>query len=266
MLHYRTYQNNESLPWVTFIHGAGGSSSIWFKQIKEFRKHFNVIVVDLRGHGQSERGRWKKGDTFKEISKEVIDVLNHLHVKQSHFIGISLGTIVVQTITSEFPQYVRSQILCGAIIKLDIRTKFLLWFGRTTKRFIPYMLLYKLFAWIIMPNRRHEESRLAFVNSAKKMCQKEFIKWFSLTKMINPYLSKLQLDHKGIPTFFVMGQEDYLFRAPVEELVRRDQSLQYITIRRSGHVCNIDQPEEFNLQTIDYIYKLENKSKQLATG
>ncbi|MBM7579538.1 alpha/beta fold hydrolase [Jeotgalibacillus terrae] len=257
MLHYRTYFRQQSLPWVTFIHGAGGSSSIWFKQIKEYRKHFNVLVIDLRGHGQSERGRWRKGDTFREIAKEVIDVLDAEKITHSHFIGISLGTIVVQTITSEYTRYVRSQTLCGAIIQLDIRTKFLLWVGRTTKRFIPYMLLYKLFAWIIMPNRRHEESRLAFVNSAKKMCQKEFIKWFSLTKMINPYLAKLQLDHKGVPTFFVMGQEDYLFRAPVEELVKRDPSLSYVTIRKSGHVCNIDQPQEFNDRTIEYIKQQE---------
>jgi len=265
LLHYRSYRSDVALPWVTFIHGAGGSSSIWFKQVKEFRKHFNVLVIDLRGHGQSARGRWKKGDTFKEVSCEVIDVLNHLSISKTHLVGISLGTIVVQTISKHFPEYVQSLVLSGAIIKLDIRTKFLLWFGRTTKRFIPYMLLYKLFAWIIMPNRSHEESRLAFVNSAKKMCQKEFIKWFSLTKVINPYLDRLQIETNGLPTMFIMGEEDYLFRAPVEELVRRDPSLGLITIEKAGHVCNIDQPESYNAQTIAYIKKIESKQVALQT-
>ncbi|PPA70633.1 alpha/beta fold hydrolase [Jeotgalibacillus proteolyticus] len=257
MLHYRAYSSDESMPWVTFIHGAGGSSSIWFKQVKEFRKHFNVLVIDLRGHGQSERGRWKKGDSFKEVSHEVIDVMHHLSIKKTHFVGVSLGTIVVQTISKHYPEYVSSLVLTGAIIKLDIRTKLLLWIGRTTKRFIPYMLLYKLFAWIIMPNRSHEESRLAFVNSAKKMCQKEFIKWFSLTRMINPYLDRLQIETNGSPTMFIMGEEDYLFRAPVEELVRRDKALGLVTIKNAGHVCNIDQPEAYNQQTIDFINKIE---------
>ncbi|TDL31491.1 alpha/beta hydrolase [Jeotgalibacillus sp. S-D1] len=263
MLHYRSYRLNDDLPWVTFIHGAGGSSSIWFRQIKEFRQHFNVLVMDLRGHGQSARGRWKKGDTFKEVSSEVIEVLNHLSIEKTHFVGISLGTIVVQTISNHYPQYVSSLVLSGAVIKLDIRTKFLLWFGRTTKHFIPYMLLYKLFAWIIMPNRSHEESRLAFVNSAKKMCQKEFIRWFSLTKVINPYLDRLQIETNGLPTMFVMGEEDYLFRAPVEELVRRDPSLGLITIEKAGHVCNIDQPQVYNDKTIAYIKEVESASKKL---
>ncbi|MEW9502321.1 alpha/beta fold hydrolase [Jeotgalibacillus marinus] len=265
MLHYRSYISDNSLPWVTLVHGIGGSSSIWFRQIKEFRKHFNVLVIDLRGHGQSPRGIWKKGDTFKEVSIEVIDVLDHLSIRQTHFVGISLGTIVSQTIAKHYPSYVSSLVLCGAILQFDIRTKSLLGFGRATKQFIPYMWLYKLFAWIIMPNRSHKESRLTFVESAKKMCQKEFIKWFSLTKVLNPYLDRLQIETNGLPTMFIMGEEDYMFRSPVEELARRDASLGLITIKNAGHVCNIDQPQTYNEQTITYIHSIERSKKSIQT-
>ena len=54
MINYSVYKNNSSIEWVTFVHGAGGSSSIWFRQIKEFKKYFNVILLDLRGHGKSK--------------------------------------------------------------------------------------------------------------------------------------------------------------------------------------------------------------------
>ena len=54
MLHYITYHHKTATEWVTFVHGAGGSSSIWFKQIREFKKHFNVLLLDLRGHGNSK--------------------------------------------------------------------------------------------------------------------------------------------------------------------------------------------------------------------
>ena len=45
MLNYTVYRSQEAKPWVTFIHGAGGSSTIWFKQIKSFSKFFNLLLI-----------------------------------------------------------------------------------------------------------------------------------------------------------------------------------------------------------------------------
>lgn len=260
MLHYRTYEISATAPWVTFIHGAGGSSSVWFKQIREFRKEHNVLLIDLRGHGKSERGQWEKGDTFTDVSNEVIEVLDEIKVEKTHIIGMSLGTIVAQTIADHYPERVKSLVLGGAIIRIDIRTKILLWGGRAFKSIIPYMLIYKLFAYIIMPRKEHEESRLAFVNEAKKMCQKEFVKWMSLTKVVNPYLSHLQSSTTAIPTLFLMGDEDYLFIPPVQEVARRNELFEFTKIKKCGHVCNIDQPDLFNSFSIDYISKVERSS------
>jgi len=53
LLSYTIYNHPTSTEWVTFVHGAGGSSSIWFKQIRFFQKDFNVLLLDLRGHGKS---------------------------------------------------------------------------------------------------------------------------------------------------------------------------------------------------------------------
>ena len=99
--------------------------------------------------------------------------LDELNIEETHVIGMSLGTIVAQTMADNYPERVKSLILGGAIIRFDIRTKLLLWIGRATKRFVPYMFLYKLFAYIIMPRKQHEESRLAFVNEAKKDVSEE---------------------------------------------------------------------------------------------
>ncbi len=37
--------------WCSFM--VRGSSSIWFNQIKAYRQHFNLLLIDLRGHGKS---------------------------------------------------------------------------------------------------------------------------------------------------------------------------------------------------------------------
>ncbi|QVK17806.1 alpha/beta hydrolase [Mycoplasmatota bacterium] len=256
MLYYRIYENNESNEWVTFIHGAGGSSNIWYKQIRDYKQNFNVLCIDLRGHGKSNHVLWKKGDSFHHISEEVIEVLDFLNIESTHFVGMSLGTIIIQTLTRSHPNRVKSMILGGAIIQLNIRTKFLIMIGNIFKRIIPYLWLYKVFAWIIMPKECHSESRHAFVEQAKKMCQKEFCRWFKLTKSLNPYLHRLQLVTRGIPTLFVMGADDYLFLTPIKELVKRQTFLKLACIEESGHVCNIDQPKRFNKITINFIKQM----------
>ncbi|MGL6145007.1 MAG: alpha/beta fold hydrolase, partial [Macrococcoides caseolyticum] len=137
MLYYKTYIKDKDAPWITFIHGAGGSSTIWFKQIRYFRKDFNILLVDLRGHGRSSEVIWKKEDSFKTLASEVVEVLDELGIQKTHIIGMSLGTIVSQTVANKYPERVISLVLGGAIISLDIRTKFLLMIGRLTKNFIP---------------------------------------------------------------------------------------------------------------------------------
>ena len=79
MITFTTYENKNTAEWVTFVHGAGGSSSIWFKQIKEFKAHFNILLLDLRGHGNSKEKITKKY-TFEAIANDVLEVLNHLKI------------------------------------------------------------------------------------------------------------------------------------------------------------------------------------------
>ncbi|MDG5787350.1 alpha/beta hydrolase [Evansella sp. AB-P1] len=255
MLHFKQYVVNANQPWVTLIHGAGGNSNTWFKQVKEYKKHFNVLLIDLRGHGKSDQMIWKKGDTFVQVADDVIKVLDHLKIKSAHFIGMSLGTIIVQTIAQKHPKRITSMILGGAVIKMNVRTKILISLGNLCKHIIPYMWLYRFFAWVIMPKSNHLESRNVFVSQAKKMCQKQFIRWFTLTRAINPYLRRLQNNFYNIPTLFVMGEEDYLFLPSVEELVKQNENLTLQRIENSGHVCNIEQPQEFNQITIEFMQK-----------
>ena len=107
MLHYSTHLHPNSKTWVTFVHGAGGSSSIWFKQLREFSKHFNVLLLDLRGHGKSRMqltNVFKKKYTFDVLAEDIIAVLDKENIKSSHFVGISLGTILIRQIGEMYPQ------------------------------------------------------------------------------------------------------------------------------------------------------------------
>lgn len=256
MLHHKTFFLGPAHDWVVFVHGAGGSSSIWFRQIREFRRHFNVLLLDLRGHGESRHlpPAPDAAYTFEDVSREILEVLDHLRIASAHFVGISLGTILIRTLAETAPERVRSMVLGGAITRLDLRSRFLVALGNLLKRVVPFMWLYRLFAWIIMPRKRHERSRLLFVNEARKVARKEFLRWFRLTYQLNPLLRLFEERELAIPTLYLMGDEDYMFLPPVESLVRRHRRWSLLRVLEdSGHVCNVDQADRFNDAAIRFL-------------
>ena len=260
MLNYTEYRHKTSKEWVTFVHGAGGSSSIWFKQIRSFSNFFNVLVLDLRGHGDSKpalKDTFKENYTFDAITNDIVEVLNHLDIKKSHFSGISLGTILIRNLAEKYPKRVLSMVMGGAIMQLNLKSQVLMKLGVLCKSVVPYLMLYKLFAFIIMPRKNHKKSRSIFVNEAKKLYQKEFIRWFKLTSEINPLLHFFRTKDIKIPTFYIMGEEDHLFLPAVQKVVTEHIQSTLLIVKNCGHVVNIEQAQVFNNESINFIKNLK---------
>ncbi len=258
MLHYKTYVRGPDHEWVVFVHGAGGSSSIWYRQIRDFRQHFNVLLIDLRGHGQSQGVLYPQHVepyTFREVSAEILEVLDHLGIQSAHFVGISLGTILIRALGEIAPERIRTMILGGAITRLTFRSRFLVRLGTLVRRMVPFLWLYRLFAWIIMPKQRHQHSRNLFVNEAKKVARKEFLRWWRLTQEVNPLLRFFEEKEIPVPTLYLMGEEDYMFLPPVRHIVSRHRHSTLRVLEDSGHVCNVDRADLFNRFAIEFIQR-----------
>ena len=258
MLYFKTFLGKDTSSWVTFVHGAGGSIAIWHKQLRDFKQEHNILLIDLRGHGKSKSQIYQKlkSYTFDTISDEVIEVLDYLKIKKSHFVGISLGTIIIREIAERHHERCTSMILGGAVMKLNFRGQVLIRLGVLLKSVIPYLLLYKFFAIIIMPRQKNRESRNLFINQAKKLYQKEFKRWFSLVSEVNPLLALFRIKDSGIPTLYIMGEEDYMFLPAISKLVKNHLSSELFVIPNCGHVVNIEQPEVFNSQVLKFIKKI----------
>ncbi|NKB69459.1 MAG: alpha/beta fold hydrolase [Candidatus Latescibacteria bacterium] len=254
LLHYETYRAEPSRDWVVFVHGAGGSSSIWHRQLRAFKAHFNLLLLDLRGHGKSaHKGGGAQDYTFQAIATDILDVLDHRRIAAAHFVGISLGTVIIRALADLAPERMRSMVLGGAITDLNLRVRFLMNSGYRLKRLVPFMWLYQLFAWIMMPRRPHRFSRRLFVEEAKKLSQEEFIRWFKLSREILPLLDHFNRLEADVPTLYLMGDGDFMFLNPVRQLVERHQQAQVQILDRAGHVCNVDQHRRFNARAIAFI-------------
>lgn len=261
LLFHKTFPHPTSKEWVVFVHGAGGSSSIWFKQIKAYKQHFNLLLIDLRGHGKSNqliRDIISSRYTFKAVTMDILKVLDHLKIGSAHFVGMSLGTIIVRNIAELAADRVKSMVLGGAVTRLNVRSQVLVKLGNLCKHIVPYMWLYSLFAYIVMPQRQQRESRHIFIREAKKLCQNEFKRWFMLTSEVNPLMRYFKEKELPIPTLYLMGDRDYMFIKPVKDMVAKHSRSELTEIADCGHVCNVERPEEFNQHSIAFIQKQIN--------
>lgn len=173
MLHYKIYSQQHK-EWVVLVHGAGGSSTIWYKQVRAYRKQFNVLVVDLRGHGACEIENSPTKYTLDLVSQDILEVLDSLNIEKAHFVGISLGTMLIRQIAESNPERFHTMVLAGAVIRITPRLHFLLGLANLFKRITPFMWLYKLFAWILMPRKTHKSSRYLFIQEGKKLNTENF--------------------------------------------------------------------------------------------
>lgn len=256
MLHHTLYPStNNSKKWITFVHGAGGSSSIWFNQVRFFKSYFNVLLIDLRGHGKSAASPEGTQYTFDKIIEDLIEVLDYNKINKSHFVGISLGSILIQKMLFKYQSRVEKIGLGGAILNLNFQSRVLMFFGNLTQSILPFIWIYTFFAYVIMPYRNHRKSRTLFIREAKKLSQNEFKRWYKLTKKILPLLEKIRSYKVKTPVLYIMGKEDYMFLPFVKEMVQAHESSSLITLSDSGHVVNIDQPEQFNNNLLTFLLK-----------
>lgn len=67
---------------------------------------FRVLRYDTRGHGRSSRPPGPY--TLEELASDVIAVLDGLGIDKVHFVGVSMGGMIGQTVALGYPERLRS--------------------------------------------------------------------------------------------------------------------------------------------------------------
>lgn len=241
---------------VVFLHGIGGNSRIFCKQLETFKKYYNVVTIHLPGHGNSPGVEsYNEPFTIDLIVREVVAVLDEIGITKAHFIGISLGSVVIHELMQKVPHRVKTAVLGGCITRFAFVSNTLLKLGHAVKSIIPFMWLYKLFAYVMMPKSNHKISRKLFIREAKKMKRKDFLGWYRLTPLVKSTYASVQEKASHIPKLYISGKEDHLFVASLVEDTKGDPSAEKVFLDNCGHVCNVERPSEFNRLALDFLYK-----------
>ena len=247
LLHYETHQTPVHEAWLLLVHGAGGSTRTWKRQIQQLGAQYNLLIVDLPGHGQNSGRPFNIHTyTFESIAEKIWEIVDHLHISKVHLVGISLGTILCLQMRISQPQRVSSLILPGAIVRLNTKLRVLASGSLFLAKIIGYRNFYKLSAYIMMPRGNHKQSRDVFIKESKFLTIAEFKKWTNLYYHLHTTLNQFFQATSPIPHLLVMGSQDHLFLPPAITYSDLHDNATISIIPDCGHVVSIEQSAQFN--------------------
>lgn len=88
MLYYER-SGNTGGDTIVMIHGFLGSSDMFHKVVEELKKDYNIIRIDLPGHGKSKE---EPGfQTLYDYAEAIAEVLKHEKVTNATWLGHSMG-------------------------------------------------------------------------------------------------------------------------------------------------------------------------------
>ena len=91
----------QGAPWLTFSHSLACTLRMWEPQVAEFKDRFRILLYDTRGHGASEA---PKGPyTLDMLAEDLKQLLEHLDIEKTHYVGLSMGGMIGQTLVLKEP-------------------------------------------------------------------------------------------------------------------------------------------------------------------
>jgi N-formylmaleamate deformylase len=102
-IHY--YRTGGDKPKVIFNHGAGDDGLCWTRVVKELENHYDVIMIDARGHGKTSSG---KGDysTAQRVA-DLAGLIQGLGLDRPVVGGHSLGADTAMNFAAAHPDMTR---------------------------------------------------------------------------------------------------------------------------------------------------------------
>ncbi|HWT99158.1 MAG TPA: alpha/beta hydrolase, partial [Terriglobales bacterium] len=97
--YYATYGSGQPL---LLLHGPLGNADYWGNQVQDFAQHYQVIVLDSRGHGRSTRDA--KLYSYHLLADDVLALLDLLRIDRVSIVGWSDGGNIALQLAITHPE------------------------------------------------------------------------------------------------------------------------------------------------------------------
>ena len=193
-------------PAVFLTHGVGARRQVWEGIVERLAPHFRCISYDLRGHGGSEGATAPFG--LDEFVADLEALRAELGIEQAHFIGHSLGGMIVPAYARAHPQRVKSlSVICTAAFRSpEAKASLATFVQKIDQQGMPGVLDTLLDRWFTDPFRRDRpdvvEARKEQMLNADPRVYRETYRVFATTEM-SPWLHEI-----AAPALVMTGEFD----------------------------------------------------------
>ncbi len=257
---------------VVLLHGAWASHGWWRWQVPELARHFQVLTVDVRGHGRSSPldGVYSVAGFARDLDK----LLEGLGVEEAALVGWSMGGLISMQYCLDHPRRVRALVLIATRGHRNRAMKI-----RVVVNYVRSVL--GLVMVLSVPRKYDrtgrtmaEESRGWFERETRKMLSptapKEVLAWVASELARNPrknYLAVARslwnwgpgeaLREIGVPTLIIVGEDDRLtpprFSRLLHEIIP-DSRL--VVVENATHYAALERAETVNSEIIDFLSRM----------
>lgn len=251
-LYYEVTGKGEPL---LLLHGLGSSGRDWELQLPEFSRHFQVITVDVRGHGRSSKPPGPY--SVPQFAADIAALMRELVLGPAHLVGISMGGMIALQLALAAPGCVRSLVLVNSGPELVARSwlqRLQLWQRLLVVRFSSMRRIGTFIGRRLFPK---PEQALLLQIFIERWAENDKQAYSHAFEALIGWSVTDRLHEIKQPVLVIAAEHDYVPLAYQEACAARLATARLVVIPDSRHATPADQPEMFNRTVLAFLEKVE---------
>lgn len=236
------------------------TGDMWRAQAAHFGDRYQVILIDLPGHGGSEK--LTRPFTMEECAVCLAQILDGLAVEECVLLGNSWGGMMGGVFAARYPERIHAAVLMNCTASpapLRQRIEFLgLASVLRALGTVPEMLVDRAVTAFVGPTtERDKRDAVEFIRSAVRRVDARSVRWAIESVVIR------RRDHRPLmgaitrPVLILAGEEDRTF--PVAETRAMAEAIpgsRFQVLSAAGHLAAVEAPEAVNSAADDFLTSL----------
>ena len=242
----------KDVPVLLLLNSLGTTTNMWAPQLSFLEKHFRVIRMDTRGHGESASPEGPY--SFDDLVSDALGTLDRYDVETASVMGCSLGSMTALGMGLKDPDRI-DRIVCTAA-RADAPEPFRQsWDDRMAvidEKGIAGLWEGSLGNWLTPAFKEANPEQVAAMKADFLKTTPGGYKGCAAALKTLGYLRHLP-DLK-VPVLFVAGSEDKGAAPTVmEAMAEAAADGQFVMIPDAGHIINVNAPEAFSLAIMEFL-------------